>query len=222
MAYTRTLAELTGQVRHYTDTENAQRPTDSQLESAINASVRALYARLADGGAEFLVTSSTLYTTSGVGEYTLPSDFWQLRSLVWRRAERDVVPLSRFEDRERALLENHRWSEVRPRYRLADVAFGGAPQIEVLPTPDADDYELRVGYIPDPPTINSDLPMTFAPGMDEWVVLDVTCRVLAAEETDVSAWAQLREDVWRNEIVPSLTQRDQARTVAISDHDGDA
>ncbi len=221
MAYTRTLAELQDQIRHYTDTENAQRPSDSQLESAINASVRALYARLADGGAEFLVTSSTLYTTNGVGVYTLPSNFWQLRSLVWRRGTRDVVSLGRFEDRERALLENKRWTECRPRYRLEDVAFGGAPTLELLPTPDADDYELRVGYIPDPPPFVDGV-MTFAPGMDEWIVLDVTCRILAAEETDVSVWAQLRDDVWSREIVPSLTQRDQARTVAISDFDGDA
>lgn len=221
MAYTRTLAELQGQIRHYTDTENAQRPTDSQLESAINASVRALYARLADGGAEFLVTSSTLYTTSGVSSYTLPSDFWQLRSLVWRRGTRDVVSLGRFEDRERALLENQRWTECRPKYRLEDVAFGGAPTLEILPAPDADDYEIRVGYIPDPPSFVDGV-MTFAPGMDEWIVLDVTCRVLASEETDVGVWAQLRDDVWSREIVPSLTQRDQARTVAISDYDGDA
>ena len=219
MAYTRTLAQLQGQIRLYSDTENAGTPTDAQLEAAINASVRSLYARLADGGAEFLCASSTLYTSSGVSEYTLPSDFWQLKSLVWRRGTRDVITIGRFEDRDRALVENRSWSQG-PKYRLADVAFGGAPQIEIVPAPD-DVYTLRVGYIPAPPTITAEIPMTFAPGMDQWVALDVAISILAAEETDVSVWLALQERIWRDEIVPSLTQRDQARVVAISDHDSD-
>lgn len=219
MAYTRTLAQLTGQVRTYTDTENAATPTDAQIEGGLNASVRALYARLADGGADFLNASATITTAAGTASYALPAAFWQLKSVVWRRGTRDVIPLSRFEDRERAILENRSWSAA-ARYRLADVALGGTPQIELQPAPDGV-YTLRIGYIPDPPTLSAIAPMTFAPGMDTWVALDTAIFFLAAEETDVSVWLALQERVWRDEIVPSLTQRDQARTISISDHDSD-
>lgn len=219
MAYTRTLAQLTGQVRLYTDTENAASPTDAQIEAGLNASVRSLYARLADGGADFLSSSVTLATVSGTAAYDLPSAFWQLKSVVWRRGTRDVIPLSRFEDRDRADLENRTWSQG-GRYRLADVALGGVPRIEFQPAPDGA-YAIRIGYIPDPPTLSAAAPMTFASGMDTWVALDASIHILAAEETDVSVWLALQERVWRDEIVPSLTQRDQARTISISDHDSD-
>lgn len=228
MAFTVTLSELRNRVREFTDTVNALTPTNAQLDVQINRSVRSLYARICEGGAEFLTTSTTVTTAAGVGTYDLPADFWRLRSVVWRRGTRDVVPLSRFEQRDRAELESEPWSG-RARYRLADVAFnGGTPTIEFCPPPDRT-CTMFIAYVPDPPTLEDEnqeagtpaVPLVCTPGMDEWIALDVTCRVLATEETDVTSWAQLRGDVWTNEIVPSLGLRDEHRTNAISDHDAD-
>lgn len=80
MAFTVTLAQLRSRVRAYTDTTNAATPTDGTIDGMLNAALRDLYARMAEGGAEFLSTSTILTTAAGVATYDLPTDFWQLRS----------------------------------------------------------------------------------------------------------------------------------------------
>lgn len=217
-----TIGELRERVRVYTDTVNALTPSDSTIEGGINASCRALYARICEGGAEFLTTSTILATAADVGTYELPANFWKLRSVVWRRGPRDSLQLFRFEQRDRADLENLAWGPW-ARYRLSDAAFsGGPPAIEFVPPPDGV-HTIFVAYVPDPPTLGgqAETPLVCTPGMDEWIVLDVTCRILMAEETDVSTWAQMREDVWQREVVPSLGGRDEYRSAAISDRDQD-
>lgn len=220
MAFTVTLAQLRSRVRAYTDTTNAATPTDGTIDGMLNAALRDLYARMAEGGAEFLSTSTILTTAAGVATYDLPTDFWQLRSVIWRRGLRDVVPLFRFADRDRAELERETWS-ARSRYRLADVALGGTPTIELCPAPDAS-YTLRVGYIPDPPTITSVADLVCAPGMDEWIVLDCTVTLLALEETDTAVWERRQATTFASVVTPAVTMRDENRTLVISDEDADA
>lgn len=218
MAQTVTLSNLVARVRTLTDTVYAPTPTDSTIEGMLNAALRDLYAKLCEGGGEFLSESVDLLTTAGVGTYTLPSDFWQLRGVTWERDERAHFTIYRFESRDRARMGGRTWGPA-ARYRLADVALGGAPSIEFLPAPD-DTYTIRVDYIPDPPTITSTIPLTYSPGMDDYLLYDVTSRILAAEETDVSIWEMRRADALRTCML-SVSLRDENRSAAISDGDAD-
>lgn len=219
MASTVTLSTLISRVRELTDTVNAPTPTDATIERMVNASLRDLYAKLCTGGGDFLSTSVELITTSGVSTYTLPSDFWQLRGVTWERGDRESWVLYRFETRDRAKHSGRRMWGPGARYRLGDVALGGAPSIEFLPAPDGT-YTVRVDYIPDPPTLSAVSPMTGSPGMDDYIVFDVTARVLASEETDPSMWESRRAEALHTCML-SVSLRDENRSLSISDGDAD-
>jgi len=218
MAFSVTLSTLTSRVRTLSDTVYAPTPTDATIEGMLNKALRDLYAKLCEGAGEFLSENVSLITSAGVSVYTLPSDFWQLRGVTWERDVQFHAPLYRFESRDRAKLAGRQWGSW-AKYRLADVALGGAPSIELLPAPDSA-YTIRVDYIPDPPTISSTIPLTCAPGMDDYIVLDAVGAILAAEETDVSVWEAKRAEALRTCML-SVSLRDENRNATISDGDAD-
>jgi hypothetical protein len=218
MAITVTLDQLISRARFNADVTNAPTPTDATVEGMINAGLRDLYAHLCSGAGEFLSESVDLITSSGVGTYTLPSDFWQLRGVTWEIDDDNAAPIYRFESRDRARLVGRTWG-ARARYRLADVAMGGAPTIEFLPAPDGT-YTVRVDYIPDPPTISDTIPLTCASGMDDYLVLYATIQILGAEESDVTLWEARRQEALRVCML-SVSLRDENRSATISDGDAD-
>lgn len=220
MAYTVTLDQLIARVRTYTDTVNAPTPTDGQIEGQLNAALRDLYAELCEGGAEFLSAYSTFTFPSDEGGFgALPDDFWRLRALTWARGERDNVKLRPFQSRDRADLMNQATQGTVPRYRLAMAVAGDAPKVELCPIP-SQPITLRIDYIPDPPTVSDSGALSATPGLDEWIVLQVTIGILAAEETDVSYWVAQRAKQLAI-VTKSLSLRDEYLPNAISDNDAD-
>lgn len=221
MAYTVSLDQLIARVRTYTDTVNAPTPTDGQIEGQLNAALRDLYAELCEGGAEFLSAYALITFPPDEGGFgRLPADFWRLRALTWVRGERDNVKLRPFQSRDRADMMNRATQGTVPRYRLAMVAGGPLPQLELCPVP-SEEIALRVDYIPDPPTLSEAAPsLSATPGLDEWIVLQVTIGILAAEETDVSYWVAQRAKQLAI-VTKSLSLRDEYLPNAISDNDAD-
>jgi hypothetical protein len=217
-----TAAQLRDRVRVYTDTVNASTPTDGQIDGLLNAGLRSLYARIAEGGSEFLDSGGAITTAAGVATLELEEDVWKLRFVGWERGTRDTIPLRRFSSRDRARLLNRQWSEG-ARYRFAGGGDGGltGPLLELCPPPDGA-YRIVYTYIPDPPTIDDDGdPLAYVSGMDEYIILCATITILAAEETDTSVWMALREDVYATQVVPSLGGRDEYRNARVSDDDDD-
>ena len=203
------LSTMRDRIRVQTDTENAGRPTNTQLNDMINSSIVSLHAALSDGGASLLLTSTTLTTTPGVSVYSLPDDVWQLRSVVWQRDPQTAVNAWRFDDLERAALSMGTWGGDFA-YQLAGL-ISTAPQIEFLPTP-SEATSIRIGYIPSPTELATDSDtLACLPGWDRWIVHDVTAIVLAAEESDAGTWIALRDQVWSREIEPATRSRDSAR-----------
>lgn len=204
------LEALRDRVRVQTDTENAQRPTDQQLRDYINASISALHATLADGGASLLLKSHTLTTASGTSKYALtPSDsIWQLRSVVRELSSTTHEHGMRFDDLERGELAQLRWRDTF-RYQLSGI-LSDAPQIEFLPAPD-ETCTVKIGYIPSPTelVLDSDA-VACLPGWERWIVLDASIPILIAEETDATMLMALRDQVWSREILPATRSRDSA------------
>lgn len=203
------LSALRNRVRVQTDTENAQRPTNAQINEMLNGSIRSLHAGLADGASSLLLSIDTATLSAGVSGYTLPSAVWQLRgiSVIEDGKRYDLEP---FQDLERSRLLNAQMSG-RPRYyRLAGL-LGGAPQVEFIPAT-TDSVDIEVFYIPTPTVLGSDPDLLHClPGWDAWVTYDTTIQILGAEETDVSVWMGMRDQVWQREIIPATRSRDSYR-----------
>lgn len=225
MSYQVSLTEFIERVRRYTDTVNAPTPTDAQITGAINASIRDVYATICEGGGEFLSAQSTIsFPPDENGFGALPDDFWRLRSLTWLRGTRDNVPLFPFKARDRSALMNMPYAGVGgsvPKYRLATPTVG-PPLVEMCPPldPTGSSISLLIDYIPDPPVLSDEDTMYCTPGLDEWIVLDTTIGILAAEETDVSYWVAQRQKATAI-VVKSMSLRDEYRNGAISDVDQD-
>lgn len=212
----RSLAETIAQIRVYSDTEGTlTRPTNAQIEAMINASVRSFYARLSDTGSDWTTQRTTLTTASGVETVDI-DNAWKIRGVAWKKDARTWYPLSRFAERDRALYEGRPWSHL-TRYRVG-LGQDGVQQIVLCPVPDGA-YELAIAYTKSPPVFSSGDDLLCWPGMWEWIVLDVTIKILAAEETDVSVWAAMRDDEWRSAISVGSTVIDENRSEAISDYD---
>ena len=203
------LSALRDRVRVQTDTENAQRPTNAQINEMLNGSIRSLHAGLADGASSLLLSIDTATLSAGVSGFTLPSTVWQLRgiSVVEDGKRYDLEP---FQDLERSRLLNAGMGG-RPRfYRLAGL-LTGAPQVELIPATTAA-VEVEFHFIPTPTVLTYDTDtIACLPGWDAWVTYDTTIQILGAEETDVSVWVGMRDQVWQREIIPATRSRDSYR-----------
>jgi hypothetical protein len=201
------LLALRNRVRVTTDTENAQRPTDLQLNEMLNGSIRSLFAGLADGASSLLLSVNTATMTAGTTGITLSAAVWQLRSVTVILADGTRRDLDPFQTLERSDILNNDLPDGPWFYRLAGI-LGGAPQLEMLPSPSAD-ATIEYYFIPTPTILSADGDLLYClPGWDAWVVYDTAIQVLGAEETDVSVWMGMRDQVWQREIVPATKSRD--------------
>lgn len=83
MARNVTRATLLTRVRRYADMENGTLLTDAEIEDMINEALCDLYDILIEAAPpDYYASQTTLTTSSGTTAYSLPSDFYKIRS-VW-------------------------------------------------------------------------------------------------------------------------------------------
>ena len=131
------LLALRNRVRVQTDTENAQRPTDSQLNEMLNGSIRSLHAGLAGGASSLLLEADTVTILGGLSSFSLSANVWQLRSLSAVMPDGTIRDLERFETLERSNILNQKLTDGPWFYSLSSL-FSGAPQVELLPPLETD------------------------------------------------------------------------------------
>lgn len=204
------LVALRNRVRVQTDTENAQRPTDAQLTEMLNGSIRSLHAGLADGASSLLLSVDTVTLVAGTQGIDLSSAVWQLRAVSVVLSDGTRRDLESFEALERSAILNAGSEDGPWFYRLAGFLVG-SPQLELIPAPLAD-VTIEYYYIPTPTVLSADSDFLYClPGWDAWVTYDTTIQVLGAEETDVSVWVGMRDQVWQREIIPATKSRNSFR-----------
>lgn len=201
------LLALRNRVRAQTDTENAQRPTDAQLTEMLNGSIRSLFAGLADGASSLLLTSTTATLTAGTTSVTLSAAVWQLHSVAVVLPDGTIRDLEPFQALERSSIVNGDLEDGPWFYRLAGLSTG-SPTIELIPSRTTN-VTVTYYYVPTPTALSADGDLLYClPGWDAWVTYDTTIQVLGAEETDVSVWVGMRDQVWQREIIPATRTRD--------------
>lgn len=87
-----TLSGLRARVRKKLDAEQAETPTDAQVDSAINNAIRRLHSMLAQFSEDDFTESAILATIANQSYVDLPSDFLALRAIEWMPDATAVLP----------------------------------------------------------------------------------------------------------------------------------
>lgn len=206
MSLTRTLAQLTTDVRKMADVQGTtalQRHPDADLYDYVNRGIAALYRILTDAiPDQRYLTSATETTVAGTSLYPFSgftsaiTDFYHLVS-VDLVAEGQKHWLTAFEMHERPALsdDSANYSGVPFCYRLRGT------DIELLPTPGGS-YTLTLWYVPTPPQPSSSgTAVETIARLDDFIVWYATKFVATKDKNwdladRCSAWAnEMREEI---------------------------
>lgn len=186
MARLLSLSDLREEVRIRYDLETFSTTgwcTTAAVTRLLNESIQRFRAILSEAyGDNYLLASTTITTTADIPVSSLPSDFFKLTKLSWRKDAETAVPILRgsADDLARSTLTPCSWS--RPKFILT------AGTITWLPVPDQE-YTVDCWY----QSILADLSadgdtIDCGPGWAEWIVLDVCRKLASREQKDPSVW----------------------------------
>lgn len=180
-------------------------------------------------GADFWHTSTTLTTTAGTREVSLPADFWRLKRISYQPTGAvDDVPLSRINmetERLRSIsipwgygLDIGYYLNIKPQGMANQYSLTDVSKIGFDPIPDAA-YTLNLNYVPAPAEIDVDGVGRFWNlfGCEEFVILSVCIKIKQKDEGDPSvfmqALAQERQDIQDNAPPADVAQAETIRDV---------
>lgn len=155
--------------------------SDAELNEYINSSAQELYDLLVECNVDYNVTTQAFTLSSGNSTYTLPVDFYKLRSLDFNQSGA-YVPIWPYQHLERGQWQDAAISRLSAtvQYRI----YGGI--VEFLPEDQAaGDFRLR--YVPLMTELNDDAD-TFNGynGFEEYIVIDAAIKCKDKEESSVS------------------------------------
>lgn len=215
-----TLEQLRQQARQRADMENSEFVEDSELDLYINDSLKELYDLLVSKFEDYYVEDPLPFTLAqGVSSYALPTNFYKLLG-VDRSTGGDPN-------------DNDSWYVLRPfswedrnNQRNADRYRGIYPNVKyrvmgnllrMTPTDQAQGL-YRMWYVPSCGTLVDDTDEVQVQ-MDRWivyVVTDVAIKMLAKEESDISALVMQKRDLAKR-IEDMAQNRDAGETQRVTD-----
>lgn len=203
---TRTLAELTSDVRDRSDLGDSQFRTDTQIKRYLNTSNRQLTGKLlALYGADYLDTKDTIATVAGTTYYDLPSDCFTPKFFrITLDGIRINIPRATVDDID-IDDDTHSWGirGIIPKHRVSK------DQVLFTPTPNAV-HTITVHYVTEAiafeggddsrieEMVNSDDYIQGYWNYDEWVVLNASIKVKDDQEEDPSLLIIEQEKIWKD------------------------
>lgn len=167
-----TLAQIQTRIRQRSNNEytNGQFVTDAELTGLINVSYKHLYGTLVEHSMHRSETTYTI-TATGAATYDLPDNLFSLLNVFRYENARYRYRLSRFSDRMKPGPADQGDAS---HYRVRGSA------LVLWPNPTSGTYEVE--YIPIPEDLSADDDeLDGILGWEEWVVLDVSSKVLVKE-----------------------------------------
>lgn len=164
MARNVTRATLRTRIRQRSATQNAENPSDTEINDLINVYLTELWDLVVDAAPpEYYSSETTVNTVAGTIAYALPADFRSLLSVDAVESADAFRPLHQINDIDRSIFRSP-----------------------------AGVYAVRVRYVPAPPTLSSDSAdatgqIDGISGWDQIVTAWCARAVLQAEERDTSA-----------------------------------
>jgi hypothetical protein len=185
MADTITLATLKTRTRQRSDMENSSFVSDSELVSYINSSYAQLYDILVSRFEDYYTTSSTSTVASGANTIAVPADFYKLRGLDYELSTDNFTTITKynFQNRNKGRRGGYlTYSDSQPRqYRII------GNNLEILPKDNAQGT-YKLWYVPRLTRLSDDTDTLDAVnGWEEYIVIDAAIKMLAKEESDISA-----------------------------------
>jgi hypothetical protein len=188
---------LVDDVRKAADVEYATgRFPDSEILEYLNQSIVRFYTMLDRMDSTYYQTSTSFTTTSGVGKYSLPSNFWSLKGVSVQLSADQSVRCRKYTPEEGSALDNqttwHNYS-----YPIFYRIEGDFIRFRPLP---AGEYTVTLDYTPLPQRLTLTPVSEFdgVAGFERWVILDAAakCKIkdsldpslLMAEKAEVEAW----------------------------------
>lgn len=219
MARTVRLDALRSRARVYSDQRTSDEAnafiTSTELNTIINDQLAELYDLLLSArGQDYYITSDTLSIVAGTTTYSLPADFYQLKTvtLEWGTHEHELVePINSVAGRA-ALNNDDDWTQYgRKGYRLRGT------NIEFLPEPSSA-VTCRLQYVPTCTVLTNDSD-TFdgVNGWDKLVSLGAAMEMLEIEEEGSSSRLQPLYDRTYARIEALAADRDADQPMQIED-----
>ncbi len=191
-----------------------------QMRRFLNEGIGLYYRTLVSCSPDWVEREVDVSVVAGTATYSLPSDFWKIRSVGVLYNGR-IIPMRRYMSSERYQYQTARqipdW-----RYRIVDsgIRLTGEVQFRVRPDPQTG-ATVTVYYIPNAPRLNTDgtddtEQLDGVVGWDEVIVLHATIRAKEKQEEDV---ADLKDDlgVLLGEIGVDATDRDEGEPKRVRD-----
>jgi hypothetical protein len=194
MASSVTLAVLVADARRYADMTGDEFRGDTEIERMVNQKLAEFYDLLVSArGQDYYITSAALSVVSGTASYSLPTDFYQLKTLTleWSATNQEPVqPVNSVAGRI-PLLNHNSWAQWGPKgYRIRGTT------VEFLPTPTSA-VTCRVQYIPTFTPLTNVTPGTTdvfdcINGWEKLITLGVAMELMEMEEAGTSMkWGSL-------------------------------
>lgn len=229
MSRSRTLTQLSLEVRQRADMVNSSFVTDAEVTRVINQSWARMYDMLLAAGEDYYLKYVDVSTPLG-GYYDLPSytastggaasDVYQIRGVDANYSGNITVNVPRFNWEERNLyLAAPALTPYYPivAYRFVQNPNTGADSIQIIPNVSTGVTNLRVWYYPNPkelvdPTDTID----GRSGWEEWVVVDAAIKLLTKEESDTSQLERENARIWQ-QIALAAQNRDSGQSKRVTD-----
>ena len=200
--------------------ETAGYITKPQMRRFLNEGIGLYYRTLVSCSPDWVERDHPVTVVAGTATYSLPSDFWKVRSVGVAYHGR-IIPMRRYMSSERYQLQIS--SQIPDwRYRIVDsgIRLTGEVQFQIRPEPQAG-ATVTVFYIPNAPKLNTDgtddtEQLDGVVGWDEVIVMHATIKVKEKQEEDV---ADLQGDlaVLLGEINVDATDRDEGEPKRVRD-----
>lgn len=208
------LLDLKLRTRQRADRENSNFVEDGELTFMINQSIAELHDLMVmANSADYSVNSFNFSTSSNVGEYALPADFYKLKGVDAKINQDNWYSLRPFNFNERNRNDDVTWGLLNgpsARYRLV----GG--NIKFSPEPEGV-YNIRIWYTPLATKLVLDTDeLGDLNAFSEYVIVDAAIKYLQKEESDVSVLMGQKEAL-RRRIEIMANNRDEGQPESISD-----
>lgn len=226
MARSRTLAQLRTEVEQRADlptsSTSGTRFIESELNRYINQSIRRFVGFLiANYSESYFRSSSTIAVSAGTRTYSLPSDFFQLISLVVT-IDGNRTHLERSQNEQQDIdVNNVGWQQGTPKYRLlsSTVAFDPTPQASYTVTIN---YHSLYFCYSSGGTAQSDLSadadyLDGFNGWEEWVINDAAIKCKLKDEESIVELQAVNDRI-EQEIRKAAAHRDAGRPPRVRNH----
>lgn len=217
---------MVADARRYADMTGDDFRTDTEIERMVNQKLAEFYDLLVSArGQDYYITSDTISVVASTATYSLPDDFYQLKSLTleWSSTDHEIVhPLNSVAARNRYQSAYTTWEQFgRKGYRLRGTT------VEFLPTPTSA-VTCRVQYIPTFTALTNTTPGTTdifdcVNGWEKLITLGVAMELMEMEEAGTSQkWAaQYQAQYDRIEAMAADRDADQPMQIEDVNPDGD-